>query len=68
MFVRWQHCLPLFVGDPTDGGECVPCVDYCNGHTQVCINDSITEFPFSPSTPVQEIVEFLGTGPTTRAK
>ncbi|XP_046676550.1 multiple epidermal growth factor-like domains protein 8 isoform X2 [Homalodisca vitripennis] len=63
-----QHCRPLYVGDPTEGGECVPCVDYCNGHTHVCVNESVTEFPFSPSTPTQEIIDYLGLGPTTRAK
>lgn len=63
-----QHCKPLFVGDPTDNGECVPCIEYCNGHTHVCINDSITDFPFTPASPLSEIILHLGEGPTTRAR
>ncbi|XP_046398520.1 multiple epidermal growth factor-like domains protein 8 [Ischnura elegans] len=35
-----ERCLPKFVGDPTNGGQCVPCLDYCNGHTPHCINAS----------------------------
>lgn len=33
-----DKCRPLFVGDPRDNGECVPCIDYCNGHSDVCVN------------------------------
>lgn len=32
-----DKCRPLFVGDPRDNGECVPCLDYCNGHSDVCV-------------------------------
>lgn len=32
-----EKCQPLFVGNPRDGGECVPCLNYCNGHTDVCV-------------------------------
>lgn len=63
-----QRCKPLFVGDPTDNGECVPCIEYCNGHTHVCINDSIADFPFTPASPLSEIILHLGEGPTTRAR
>lgn len=36
-----EKCKPLFVGDPRDNGECVPCFDYCNGHTDICVaNDA----------------------------
>lgn len=37
-----EKCEPLFVGNPADNGQCVPCLEYCNGHTHVCINDSMT--------------------------
>lgn len=32
-----DKCKPLFVGDPRNNGECVPCIDYCNGHTDICV-------------------------------
>lgn len=32
-----DKCKPLFVGDPKDNGECVPCSVWCNGHTDVCV-------------------------------
>ncbi len=31
-----QHCRPGFVGNPANGGECVPCLDYCSGKTADC--------------------------------
>lgn len=37
-----EKCEALFVGNPADNGQCVPCLEYCNGHTHVCINDSMT--------------------------
>lgn len=33
-----EKCQPLFVGNPKDGGSCIPCNDYCYGHTDVCIS------------------------------
>jgi multipile epidermal growth factor-like domains protein 8 len=32
-----DKCRPLFVGDPKNGGECVPCHVYCHGHTDLCV-------------------------------
>lgn len=32
-----DKCQPLFVGDARNNGECVPCLDYCNGHTDICV-------------------------------
>ncbi|CAH0390198.1 unnamed protein product [Bemisia tabaci] len=59
-----EKCKSYFVGDPTNNGECVPCVDYCNGHTHVCINDSITSFPFGPD----GLEALLAEGPTMHAR
>ena len=42
-----EKCKPLFVGDPSNNGQCVPCIEYCNGHTPFCINDSMESFPVS---------------------
>lgn len=30
----------MFVGDPTDGGSCVPCLEYCHGHSAICVENS----------------------------
>ncbi|XP_058056317.1 multiple epidermal growth factor-like domains protein 8 [Anopheles bellator] len=32
-----DKCLPLYVGDPRNGGECVPCLEYCHGQTELCM-------------------------------
>ncbi|XP_063223363.1 multiple epidermal growth factor-like domains protein 8 [Bacillus rossius redtenbacheri] len=45
-----ERCKPLFVGDPRNNGQCVPCVEYCNGHTHVCINNSSDTSLLSTST------------------
>ncbi|XP_046832865.1 multiple epidermal growth factor-like domains protein 8 isoform X2 [Vespa crabro] len=37
-----SKCLPLYVGNPADNGQCIPCLEYCNGHTRICINESMT--------------------------
>ncbi|XP_058808805.1 multiple epidermal growth factor-like domains protein 8 isoform X2 [Phymastichus coffea] len=37
-----DKCEPLYVGNPTDNGQCVPCFEYCNGHTRTCINENQT--------------------------
>lgn len=33
-----EKCKPLFVGDPRNNGECVACIDYCHGHTDLCVD------------------------------
>ncbi|XP_039280047.1 multiple epidermal growth factor-like domains protein 8 isoform X2 [Nilaparvata lugens] len=63
-----QRCKPLFVGSPLDNGVCVPCSEYCYGHTNICINSSITDFPFTQSSPVSEIEAYLQEGPTAHAR
>ncbi|XP_049279907.1 multiple epidermal growth factor-like domains protein 8 [Anopheles funestus] len=37
MGAQCDKCLPFYVGDPRNGGSCVPCVQYCNGQTDLCI-------------------------------
>ncbi|XP_035828225.1 multiple epidermal growth factor-like domains protein 8 [Aplysia californica] len=32
-----QYCKPMFVGDPKKGGRCMPCREYCNNHTDICM-------------------------------
>ncbi|XP_067133716.1 multiple epidermal growth factor-like domains protein 8 [Centruroides vittatus] len=33
-----QKCKPFFVGNPTNGGKCIPCKVYCNGHSDLCFS------------------------------
>ncbi|XP_001814936.2 multiple epidermal growth factor-like domains protein 8 [Tribolium castaneum] len=40
MGAQCEKCKPLFVGDPSDGGQCVPCLEYCHGHTPICVDNS----------------------------
>ncbi|KAM7353309.1 multiple EGF like domains 8 isoform 1-T1 [Cochliomyia hominivorax] len=37
MGAQCEKCQPLFVGDPREGRACIPCHEYCNGHTDSCI-------------------------------
>ncbi|XP_033641193.1 multiple epidermal growth factor-like domains protein 8 [Asterias rubens] len=34
-----EKCLPFFIGDPADGGTCVPCSTYCHGNSEICITE-----------------------------
>lgn len=62
------RCKPLFVGDPTDNGVCVPCEEYCNGHTDICVNDTIQDLNFIVEFTREELEKALGEGPTIKAK
>lgn len=33
-----EMCAPLFVGNARNNGECVACIDYCHGHSDVCVD------------------------------
>ncbi|XP_073988408.1 multiple EGF like domains 8 isoform X2 [Rhodnius prolixus] len=63
-----NRCKPLFVGDPTDNGVCVPCEEYCNGHTDICVNDTIQDLNFIVEFTREELEKALGEGPTIKAK
>ncbi|CAA9996215.1 unnamed protein product [Nesidiocoris tenuis] len=63
-----NRCLPLFVGEPTDNGECIPCSEYCNNHTDICVNETITDFHFIYEATREELASILGEGPTTKAR
>ncbi|GLH01298.1 Laminin subunit alpha [Gryllus bimaculatus] len=60
---RCERCKPMFVGDPSNGEECVPCIEYCHGHTSICVNDSI-----SPTSAEISKNAFQLEGPTSRAR
>ncbi|XP_050462738.1 multiple epidermal growth factor-like domains protein 8 [Cataglyphis hispanica] len=65
-----EKCMPLYVGNPADNGQCVPCLEYCNGHTRICINDSMT-VPDPNSVdkmPIERLSKQLVEGPMAKAK
>ncbi|KAJ4443468.1 hypothetical protein ANN_05140, partial [Periplaneta americana] len=71
-----EKCKPLFVGDPSNNGQCVPCIEYCNGHTHICINSSVAALPFLSTgsensladLPLAELEKLLQEGPTRDAR
>ncbi|KYM76277.1 Multiple epidermal growth factor-like domains protein 8 [Atta colombica] len=65
-----EKCLPLYVGNPADNGQCVPCLEYCNGHTRICINDNVT-VPDPNSVDkmsIEKLSRQLEEGPVAKAK
>lgn len=38
------HCEPFYVGNPAKGGRCVPCLEYCNQHTNICVEAGQLDF------------------------
>lgn len=60
-----EMCKPLFVGDPRNNGECVSCLDYCHGHTDICV-DGLANGTIRNMTRVQLTTE-LTRGPTDDA-
>lgn len=32
------------MGDPTNGGQCISCRDYCHGHTDICVDNTTLDF------------------------
>lgn len=37
-----DKCKPGFVGDPISGQPCIPCIEFCHGHTEKCKTDHPT--------------------------
>lgn len=60
-----ERCKPLYVGDPTNNGKCVPCFEYCHQHTDVCVNDSWKQLIANKS--ISELKSMLEEGPTSNA-
>ncbi|KAF5283548.1 hypothetical protein FQR65_LT13840 [Abscondita terminalis] len=67
MGAQCEKCQPLFVGDPTNGGLCVPCADYCNGHSAVCIDNSTDTIP-PEDMDLEDIARYLKEGPKSGAQ
>lgn len=36
-----EKCDKFFVGDPKNNGKCESCLDYCNGHTDICVAEVV---------------------------
>lgn len=70
MGLQCNKCEPLYVGNPADNGQCVPCLEYCNGHTRICINESMTvSDPNSVDRmSIELLTKQLVEGPVTKAK
>ncbi|ETN65266.1 laminin subunit gamma-3 [Anopheles darlingi] len=52
-----DKCLPFYVGDPRNGGECVPCSEYCHGQTDVCVErDSEAAMRNLPRAAIEELI------------
>lgn len=63
-----EKCKPLYVGDPSDGGQCVPCSEYCFGHTSVCVGENSTEPDPPEDMDFEELAEYLKIGPKGNAR
>ncbi|XP_076271195.1 multiple EGF like domains 8 isoform X2 [Rhynchophorus ferrugineus] len=42
---KCESCKPLFVGNPTNGTTCVPCLEYCHGHSAFCVDPTEVSQP-----------------------
>ncbi|EDW76175.2 uncharacterized protein Dwil_GK15317 [Drosophila willistoni] len=65
MGAQCEKCQPLFVGDPRDGHSCQPCLDYCNGHSDVCVAYDADPAVFNMTR--SELERILPEGPTHNA-
>ena len=34
-----EECKPLFVGSPSNGSQCISCLQFCHGNSEVCIRE-----------------------------
>uniref|UniRef100_A0A1B0CSP3 Multiple epidermal growth factor-like protein 8 n=2 Tax=Lutzomyia longipalpis TaxID=7200 RepID=A0A1B0CSP3_LUTLO len=65
MGAQCEKCQRFFVGDPRNNGECVPCIDYCNGHSDLCVMKSSDAHVFNLTR--NELEKYLTEGPTLDA-
>ncbi|XP_017786408.1 PREDICTED: multiple epidermal growth factor-like domains protein 8 isoform X2 [Nicrophorus vespilloides] len=63
MGTQCEKCLPLFVGDPSDSGQCIPCEQYCNGHSKICLSENSTEHDPPENMDIEEVRKYLKEGP-----
>ncbi|ENN77377.1 hypothetical protein YQE_06202, partial [Dendroctonus ponderosae] len=64
---RCQYCKPLFVGDPANRSPCVPCLEYCHGHSAFCVDpaDGIQPNDYVDQ---ESLLESLKEGPKNLAR
>ncbi|UYV69928.1 MEGF8 [Cordylochernes scorpioides] len=60
-----QQCKPFFVGNPVNGGRCLPCRVYCNGHSEVCLSPE--QYNLSSPSLTEHILDSLTAGPVEDA-
>ncbi|XP_055855625.1 multiple epidermal growth factor-like domains protein 8 [Episyrphus balteatus] len=65
MGAQCEKCQPLFVGNPKEGKNCVPCLEYCNGHTDVCVNAEFDPVVFNMTR--ADLEKILPQGPEANA-
>ncbi|XP_030761458.1 multiple epidermal growth factor-like domains protein 8 isoform X2 [Sitophilus oryzae] len=61
---RCEFCEPFFVGDPTNRTACVPCSEYCHGHSNYCVDANSTfSIQRNDYVDVEVLLETLHVGP-----
>ncbi|XP_065078697.1 multiple epidermal growth factor-like domains protein 8 [Ochlerotatus camptorhynchus] len=60
-----EKCMPFFVRDPRNNGECIPCSDYCYGHTDLCVAKNMEQVVKNMSR--VELTSYLIEGPQSDA-
>lgn len=55
------------MGDPTNGGQCIPCLEYCHGHSSFCVDNS-TDLDPDDYIDIDYIQETFKEGPKTNAR
>lgn len=63
-----QKCRPLYVGDPTNNGQCMPCSEFCNGHADICVDVNMATKAFRPENELRYLLEQIHEGPSGLAK
>ncbi|XP_050307632.1 multiple epidermal growth factor-like domains protein 8 [Anthonomus grandis grandis] len=64
---RCELCKPLFVGDPANRTSCVPCIEYCHGHSAFCVDPDHVNQP-NDYFVEETLLASLKHGPTKDAK
>ncbi|XP_055593040.1 multiple epidermal growth factor-like domains protein 8 [Uranotaenia lowii] len=60
-----EKCMPFFVRDTRNNGECIPCSDFCNGHTDLCIGKDMEQTVRNMTR--NELINILKEGPQSDA-
>ncbi|XP_058820306.1 multiple epidermal growth factor-like domains protein 8 [Topomyia yanbarensis] len=60
-----EKCMPFFVRDPRNNGECIPCSEFCYGHTDLCVSKEMEPLVHNMSR--TELAKFLTEGPQSDA-